>query len=399
MGVSRLGDTVEVMRALKFTLIPTKDQEQHLRNASGAARWAYNYALEMKDNYYKEYGKNLKEGDIRKTITALKKKEEYKWLYEVSAQIPKQAVRDLDRAFQNFFNGNARHPRFKAKGKCREGFYTERIRFERRNNRIYVKIEKLKDLILISKEATKYKNIEKARGVFLNPRIHFNGKRWELSFSIKLTLPKKELTDEVLGVDLGVAHTAICSDGDVFDNINKTSDNIKKLERRKKRIQRKISKKYDMNKEGNKFIKTNNIRKEEEKLLKLNNRLTNIRRDYTHKVSRAIVDKKPQVIVMEDLNIRGMMKNRHLSKAIQQQNLNRLVGYIKYKAESQGTVFIQAKRNFKSTQLCSTCGNSYRIKLNERVYKCNSCGLSLDRDLNAALNLKNYGLTQLKSQA
>lgn len=390
---------IEQMRGFKFTLIPTKEQEIYFKKASGTARWAYNFTLDTKTKIYNETGLNADQSDIRKAITYLKNNEEkYIWINEVSNNIPKQAVKDCDRAFQNFFKKQSGYPKFKSKHKSKDSFYSERIQFKRIQDKLYLKIEKLNSLILLSKDAQKYTGIETTTVPFLNTRISFNGTTWELSFSIKLNFKPKELTDEILGIDLGVKDTAICSDKTIYKNINKTSTSLKKLNKQKKRLQRKVSKKYEKNKQGNKFIKTNNIRKEEKKLLKINNKITNIRKDYTHKISRDIVNKLPKAIVMENLNITGMMKNKHLSKAIQEQNWYRLTQQIKYKAESQGTVFIQAPRTFKSTQTCSNCNNIQKIKLSERRYACVSCGSILDRDFNSALNLANYGKNYLLSK-
>ena len=169
--------------------------------------------------------------------------------------------------------------------------------------------------------------------------------------------------------------------------------NIKLLEKRKKRYQRRISRKYEANKQGNKFIKTRNIAKLERKTREIDRKLRNIRKSYNHQVSRDIVNNKPKTIVMETLNLKGMMRNKHLSKSIQQQNLYQLKQFIKYKAENQGTQFIEAPKNYKSTQLCSSCGSLHKISLSTRVYKCPLCNLVIDRDLNSAYNLRNYGLT------
>lgn len=144
-----------------------------------------------------------------------------------------------------------------------------------------------------------------------------------------------------------------------------------------------------------KYVKTNNIEKLEKKIAKTDKTLSNIRKTYNHQISREIVDMKPQMIVMEDLNIKGMMKNRHLSRAIQQQNIYQLKTFVKYKAESKGTKFVEAPRNYKSTQICSKCGAVHTMNLSQRIYKCNVCGHIEDRDLNSAHNLQNYGKSLL----
>ena len=175
-----------------------------------------------------------------------------------------------------------------------------------------------------------------------------------------------------------------------FKNINKTRA-IKALEKRLRRLQRKINKKYINNKKGESYIKTSNIIKLEKRIKKLYRKLKNIRQDYIQKVTTSIVKTKPCKIVMEDLNICGMMKNKHLSKAIQQQNLHEFIRQIKYKCEFNGIEFIQANRFYPSSKTCSCCGSIKKdLKLKDRIYKCDNCGLIIDRDLNASINLANY---------
>ena len=183
---------------------------------------------------------------------------------------------------------------------------------------------------------------------------------------------------------------AVCSNGMVFKNINKTNQ-IKKLEKRLKHLQRKVSKKYESNKKGGRYLKTNNIKDLEKRINKLHRKLKNIRLDYTHKCTSTIVKTKPCRIVMEDLNIKGMIKNKHLSKAIQQQNLYKFIRQIEYKCEWNNIDFVQVDRFYPSSKMCSNCGNIKKdLKLSDRIYKC-ECGLTIDRDFNASLNLANYG--------
>lgn len=144
-----------------------------------------------------------------------------------------------------------------------------------------------------------------------------------------------------------------------------------------------------------KYVKTNNIKKLERRVAKIDKTLVNIRQTYNHQISREIVNQNPKMIIMENLNIKGMMKNKHLSKAIQQQKLYQLKTFIKYKAESQGTKFVEAPRNFKSTQICSNCGAVHTMNLSQRIYKCDVCGHIEDRDLNSAHNLQKYGRSLL----
>ena len=197
---------------------------------------------------------------------------------------------------------------------------------------------------------------------------------------------------DALGIDLGVKDLAILSEGTIYKNINKTPV-IRRLNKRKRKLQRSISRKYEMNKtEGGKFKKTRNIIKSEKRLLKVHHRLKNIRHNYIHQVTRAIINRKPKLIVLEDLNIKGMMSNRHLSKAVQEQCLYEFRRQIEYKAQWSKIKVIVADRYYPSSKTCIKCGYIKKnLKLSERIYHCENCGNEIDRDLQAAINLKRYG--------
>lgn len=204
-------------------------------------------------------------------------------------------------------------------------------------------------------------------------------------------------TNPGIGIDLGIKELAVCSDKVTYSNINRT-DRVKRLEKAKHRKQRQISRKYEKNKQGSKYVKTKNIVKAELALLKLNHKLTNIHNDYIHKVTTDIVKREPSFIVIEDLNVKGMLKNKHLSKSVQQQNFYRFREILEYKAENAGIKLIIADRFYPSSKTCSHCGSiKSDLKLKDRVFKCNSCGLVIDRDYNASLNLCRLGCSTAMS--
>lgn len=216
------------------------------------------------------------------------------------------------------------------------------------------------------------------------------GLHWWISVGVEYTDSKEQLSDEGIGIDLGIKDLAVCSDTNKYKNINK-SKKVKKLEKRKRRLQRKISRKYDKNKEGGSYCKTNNIIKSEKLLLKVNHRLTNIRKNYLHQTTSGIINRKPRFICIEDLNVRGMMKNKHLSKAVQNQGFFEFRKQLEYKCEAKGIQLITADRFYPSSKLCSCCGNIKKdLKLSDRIYKC-ECGNIIERDFQAAINLKAYG--------
>ena len=411
-----------MQRGYVFRLIPTHEQEQYFWNASGAARFIYNWALETKQKAYNEQNISLSGYDLCKMLTQLKKKPDYAWLNEIHNKVLKKAVLDCSDAFDRMFKGKSRHPKFKSKRNTTPSFYIETSiqnkgmilksdgTLEEKCNS-YIKFFNDNTVQLSGIGRVRLSNNAKNWNLpyltennikVCNGRIKFDGLHWNLSFSLDVPEQHIKTTEEVIGIDLGIKDTAICSDNTVYKNINKTSERIKKLEKRKKRYQRCISRKYEANKIKDtsgktKYIKTNNIKKLEKKTAKIDRTLKNIRKTYNHKISREIVNKRPKAIVMENLNIRGMMKNKHLSKAIQQQCLYELKTYIKYKAESQGTLFIEAPRNYKSTQTCSQCGSIQKMNLSQRTYICPICGHTEDRDLNASHNLQNYGLSLLQA--
>lgn len=227
---------------------------------------------------------------------------------------------------------------------------------------------------------------------YSNPRVSFNGVHWYISVGIESIQEPVELTGGSVGIDLGIKDLAICSNKEEpYKNINKTK-RVTKLEKKLRRLQRKVSKKYQLNKKGGSYIKTSNIIKLEKNIMKLHKNLDNIRTDYRHKISTEIVKTKPSRIVMETLNVKGMMKNRYLSKAVAQQGFFEFKAMIKYKAEKYGIEFVEADKWFPSSKLCSCCGNIKKdLKLSDRVYRC-ECGNSIDRDFQASINLSRYEL-------
>ena len=201
---------------------------------------------------------------------------------------------------------------------------------------------------------------------------------------------RETLNDDGVGIDLGIKDLAVCSDAVKYKNINK-SQKVRKLEKQKRRLQRSISRSYEKNKKGESYCKTNNVIKKEKLLLKRNHRLTNIRKNYLNQTISEIVDRKPRFICIEDLNVSGMMKNRHLSKAVQEQGFFMFRKQLEYKCSDKGIQLIVADRFYPSSKLCSCCGNIKKdLKLSDRIYRC-ACGNRIDRDFQASINLKAYG--------
>ena len=375
-------------------LLPNNKQKTKLFQYANTARFAYNWALGREQENHKNGGKFISDGDLRKEFTRLKKNKEYVWLNNVSNNVTKQAIKDACEAYRDFFKGYTKFPRFKSKKHSAPKFYQDNVKIRFTNT--HVKVEGF--------ATSKKKNKQKINWIRLaehgripvenvkykNPRIKYDGLNWYITVGIEYedstTLP----SEEGIGIDLGIKDLAICSDEHRYQNINKTQ-RVKKLEKRKRRLQRSISRKYEKNKKGGSYCKTSNIIKSEKYLLKLNHRLANIRQNYLHQTTTEIVKTKPSYIVLEDLNVKGMMKNKHLSKAIQQQGFGEFRRQIEYKSAWNNVPVIIADRFFPSSKLCSCCGAVKKdLKLSGRVYRC-ECGNVIDRDYQAALNLKRYG--------
>ena len=253
---------------------------------------------------------------------------------------------------------------------------------------------------------------------FTSPIIKHDGKYWYVFMLYRDDLVSKnqvtELTNEVIGIDLGIKTLATCSDGKSYKNINKSSK-VKKLEKRLKRKQRQLSRKYEMNKDKlriyhlNKegkpiktksgmyktsLLKTNNIIKLEKEVRLLHRKLKNIRNNHIHTMTKEIVEQLPQEIVIEDLKISNMLKNKHLSKSISKANWYKIREILTYKCEDRGILLTIANTYYPSSQTCSYCGNHLtkqdKLSLKDRTFNCKECNSSLDRDLNASLNLMNY---------
>ena len=373
--------------AKKVRLYPTEIQEQKLWQSVGTARFIYNWTIARQEENYKNGGKFISDNDLRKEITQLKKSE-LQWLKEVSNNVAKQSVKDACDSYKRFFKGLADKPRFKSRKKSKPSFY---------NDNCKLKVEDKSVLI----EKVGWINIKPYSipldTKYSNPHISFDGKYWYISVGVERELSKVKLTDESIGIDVSVIDLAICSNGMTFKNINKTKE-VKRLKKVLKRKQRKVSRKYEINKikKGGEnrcqFKKTNNIIKLEKEIRLLHRRLTNIRSNHIHQATNKIVKIKPSRVVMETLNIKGMMKNRHLSKAIAEQCLYEFKRQIQYKCKKYGIEFVEADKWFPSSKTCSCCGAIKKdLKLKDRVYQC-SCGLKIDRDLNASINLSRYKL-------
>lgn len=384
-----------MIKTIKVMLLPNNKQRTKLFECAGTARFAYNWALGYEKANYEAGNSFISHYELRRIFTELKQREEYAWLNDYSNNIAKQAIKDACTAYQNFFKGIAKFPKFKSRRKSRPAFYvdTSKISF----TSTHVKLEKL--TTSRKKNKQKFNLIKLAEhdripidAKYSNPRITFDGLNWWISVGIDCEEPQEKPINQGIGIDIGIKDLAICSDTNIYPNINKTAK-VRKLKKKKRRLQRRVSKKYSKNKKGERYCRTRNIVKSERKLLKVNRRLTNIRHSYLHFVTSEIISRKPKFIVLEDLNVQSMMKNRHLSRAIQEQCFYEFYRQMEYKCRWHHIEFVTADRYYPSSKMCSCCGNIKKdLKLSDRIYHCSECGFTIDRDFQASVNLMRYGL-------
>lgn len=380
-----------MIKTIRVMLIPNNKQKTKLFQYANTARFAYNWALGKEQENYKNGGKFISDGDLRKEFTQLKKINDYFWLNNVSNNVTKQAIKDACEAYKNFFKGYTKFPRFKSKKHSVSKFYQDNLKIQFTDT--HVKVEGFAN--------SKKKNRQKLNWIrlaehgriptnckYYNPRIKYDGLNWWITVGVDYKPTNNILKTNGIGIDLGIKDLAICSDGNKYKNINKT-EKIKNLEKRKRRLQRSISRKYGLNKKGGRYCKTSNIIKSEKELLKLNHRLTNIRHNYIHQTTSEIIQRKPSYITIEDLNVKGMMKNKHISKSVQQQCLYEVARQLQYKCSWNGIELRQVSRWYPSSKTCHECGYiNKELKWYHRTYKCPICGYVEDRDYNASLNLR-----------
>lgn len=381
-----------MIKTLKVKLKPNNKQQTKMFQFAGAKRFAYNWALTKEQQNYKNCGKFISDCELRKNFTQLKKQDEYKWLYSISNDVTKQAIKDACLAYKRFFKGQSAFPKFKSKKHDTPSFYVDNIKIKFTNT--HVKLEN----IAISKKKNKAKlnwikltekNKIPTNCKYVNPHVVYDGLNWFICVGVEYNKNTEIPLNDGIGIDLGIKDLAICSNGITYKNINKTQK-IKKLEKLKHRLQRKISKKYLINKKGASYHKTCNIIKSERRLLKINKRLTNIRDNYLHQTTSDIIKRKPSFITIEDLNVNSMMKNKHLSEAVQQQKFYTFHRQLDYKCKWNNIELRIVDRFYASSKICSCCGAIKKnLKLSDRTYRCPECGYITDRDYNASINLKN----------
>lgn len=378
-------------RAYKIEIDPTDKQKSKIHQTIGVSRFIYNFYIAHNKEIYEREGKFVSGMDFSKWLNNeyIPNNQDMKWIKEVSSKATKQAIMNGDKAFRDFFKKTNAFPRFKKKkNQDVKAYFPKNNKTDWTIERHRVKIPtlgwvRLKEFgyIPINSMVKSGTVSQKADRYYVSILVEENDKKVYKS------------TNEGVGIDLGVKEFVVCSDGIKFKNINKTST-VKKIEKKLKREQRKLSRKYESLKIRNKNIKEGratrqNIQKQVVKVQKLHQRLTNIRTDYINKIVSSIIKQKPSYITIEDLNVKGMMKNKHLSKAIASQKFFEFKTKLTFKCKENHIELRIVDRFYPSSKTCSNCGEIKQdLKLSDRIYKCD-CGLTIDRDLNSSINLKN----------
>lgn len=381
-----------MIRSYKVRIYPTKKQEVIMNKHINCCRFMWNYMLEL-NLKREELGLYILSGfDMSKEMTILRNQPQYSWLKDISSHSLQVICHDLEDAYKRFFNKTSRKPKFKKKDKAKRAFPA-------RCDRTYFKNEKIVVVPVIGN--IKYRtdfNFQYGRNALKlkNPRISNVGNKWFLTFGLEADKQDYNLNDFSVGIDLGIKDLAVVSyDEDkfkVYHNINK-SKKVKYYKSKLKHVQRNLSRKYEKRKSENfynKEMSKNEIR-ELEKIQYLYRRLANIRDNYIHRVTAEIVNILPKRIVIEDLRVSNMLKDKRLSEEIYEQSFYKFREYLTYKCEEKGIELVIADKYYPSSKTCSCCGNIKKnLKLSDRTYICDKCGFTIDRDLNAAINLMNY---------
>ena len=368
---------LKVVRAYKTELDPTHKQGKLLMQHAGCARWAYNWGLQRKIESYQATGKSPSAIDLHKELNILKKLpvEEggVPWMYEASKCAPQEALRNLDTAYKCFFRrckSGAKQkgfPKFKSRKRGVGSFrLTGTIRA--REDRV--------QLPFIGELRVKERGYLPVSGVrVLSATVSEKAGRWFVSLQVEQYVSEiASKTEHVVGVDVGIRHLAVTSDGEVFHNPKALIKSQRTLRIRQKAISRKVKGSV-------------NRRKAVAKVAKLHRRIVNIRKDSIHKMTSSII-KSASVVVVEDLNVVGMMKNRKLARSLSDASLSEIHRQLEYKAKWYGVKLHKADRFYPSSKRCSYCGSvKVKLSLSEQVYTCEACGVVVDRDLNAAFNL------------
>ena len=379
-------DKRKLLKSFKTEINPTVEQKIKIRKTIGTCRFIYNFYLAHNKKLHEDGEKFMSSSKFRVWLNNkyLPQHPEYLWIKEVYSKAVTQSVNNGQTAFTRFFNHESAFPNFKKKGKSDVKMY-----FVKNNpqdcccERHRIKIPSL-GWVRIKEKG--YIPTTKDGYVIKSGSVSIKAGRYYVSALVEVSDNKAvDHFGEGIGIDLGLKDFAIVSNGKTYQNINKSA-RLKKLERQLIREQRCLSRKYEKLKEGESTQK--NIQKQKLKVQRLHHRIDNIRTDYINKTIAEMVKTKPSYITIEDLNVKGMMKNRHLAKAVASQKFYEFRTKLKAKCNENGIELRVVDRWYPSSKICHCCGTIKKdLKLSDRIYRCD-CGYIEDRDFNAALNLR-----------
>lgn len=359
-----------IHRAHKIALDLTPEQEAYFRKCAGISRLAYNWALAEWNRQYEAGEKPTKFG-LQKQFNAIKR-EQFPFVTEISATVPIVAIAELGDAFNRFFKGQNKRPKFKYKGKSRDTFKLDYRAIAPEGKTFY--IERL----------GRVKAFEELRfdGKILITTFSREANRWFVSITIELEgLPEPKGGEGIVGVDVGIKTLATLSTGETFENPKALNKELEKLQKLSRDVSRKVK-------------GSANRKKAVEKLARHHARIANIRKYNLHAMTTEITQRFDEINI-EDLNVAGMVKNRRLARSISDASFGEIRRQLTYKAESANVIVNEVDRFYPSSKTCSCCGIvKKKLTLAERLFKCDTCGFEIDRDLNAAINLKNWNPTE-----
>ncbi|OOM16306.1 RNA-guided endonuclease InsQ/TnpB family protein [Clostridium saccharobutylicum] len=377
-------------KAYKIEIRPIEKQIIKINQTIGVSRFIYNFYIAHNKEVYENEKKFVSGMDFSKWLNNeyIPNNEDKQWIKEVSSKATKQAIMNGEKAFNRFFKGESCFPKFKKKkNQDVKAYFPKNNKTDWTIERHRIKVPTLGWIRL------KEFGYIQVNSIVKSGTISQKADRYYVSILVEEDVGINHKSySEGIGVDLGLKDFATCNNGLTKKNINKTK-NVKKVEKKLIREQRKLSRKYESLKLRNKNDKgevtRQNIQKQVVMVQKLHQRLTNIRTDYINKTVNELIKQKPNFITIEDLNVKGMMKNKHLAKAVAKQKFYEFRTKLISKAKQNGIEIRIVDRFFPSSKTCSRCG-AYKkdLKLSDRIYNC-SCGLSINRDLNASINLAN----------
>ena len=357
-----------IYKSFKVKLNPNNKQKTLFKQYAGTARFVYNWALDLLQKDHKSEKKIKPSAITLHKLLVIKKNNEFNWMKEISKWCPQNSLRNLETAYKKFFKKQNSFPKFKKKGQ-RDSFTLDASIIIKGNKIKLPKIGwiKLKEHNYIPEGKPK------------SATISLMADRWFVSVKYETEIEQKQYENTIIGVDLGIKSLAVCSDGEIFESPRK----LKNKEDQLKRLQRKLSRQQ-------KGSNSRDITKK--RLAKVHFNISNHRKDILHKATSCLAKTKSnKTIVIEDLNVKGMLKNHNLAKAISNIGFHEFRRQLEYKCAWYGKELIVADRFYPSSKLCSCCGNKKdELELKDRTYICDNCGLKIDRDLNASINLEQY---------